>query len=85
MHSFRTPTLELASSLRFLATADVGDPISHSWTALPYMAEQCLKNAASLEGQAEMMEMMGLTAEKSGVANVNYIRKCLLSLIGKIP
>ena len=41
VHSFRTPTLELASSLRFLATADVGDPISHSWTALPYMAEQC--------------------------------------------
>ena len=41
MLSFRTPPLEPAATLRFLATADVGDPVSHSWTALPQMARQC--------------------------------------------
>ena len=39
--AFRTPPAEPAAALRFLATADVGDPVSHSWTALPQMAEQC--------------------------------------------
>jgi hypothetical protein len=39
--AFRTPPAAPASSLRFLATADVGDPVSHSWTALPQMSRQC--------------------------------------------
>jgi hypothetical protein len=47
VRSFRTPPLEPAPTLRFLATADVGDPVSHSCTALPYMAEQCRAIAAS--------------------------------------
>ena len=33
--SFRTQPLEPKDTLRFLATADVGDPVSHPWTALP--------------------------------------------------
>ena len=40
-HRFRTPPLDPASSVRFLATADVGDPVSHPWTALPEMAREC--------------------------------------------
>ena len=50
VQSFRTPPLEPAATLRFLATADIGDPVSHSWTALPQMAEQCRTAAAAGHG-----------------------------------
>eukprot|EP01050_Picozoa_sp_SAG11_P018396 SAG11_NODE_2771_length_2990_cov_2.518506_3_plen_239_part_00 len=50
--AFRTPPAQPASTLRFLATADVGDPVSHSWTALPQMARQCSELAhAEQHGQ----------------------------------
>lgn len=46
--AFQTPPAKLASTLRFLATADVGDPVSHSWTALPQMARQCSEETFGL-------------------------------------
>ena len=50
--SFRTPPLVPAPTLRFFATADVGDPVSHPWTAFPQMiARQAA--AASASGAEE--------------------------------
>lgn len=45
--SFHTPPLEPASTLRFLATADMGDPVAHPWTAIPQMIEECGLSANS--------------------------------------
>ena len=39
--SFKTSTPSSSAELRFYATADVGDPVSHSWTAIPQMSKQC--------------------------------------------
>ena len=49
MHQFRTPPAVPAPSLRFVAMADVGDPISHSWTAIPEMNRFCNATAHGLE------------------------------------
>eukprot|EP00939_MAST-03C_sp_MAST-3C-sp1_P004519 g4519.t1 len=39
--SFRTISSNSTTELRFYATADVGDPVSHPWTAFPQMAKSC--------------------------------------------
>jgi hypothetical protein len=56
---FHTPTLEPAPAVRFLATADMGDPVSHSWTAIPQMIKQC----AYVEGESsELNFSLGIHA-----------------------
>eukprot|EP00658_Telonema_sp_P-2_P012952 TRINITY_DN14926_c0_g1_i2.p1 TRINITY_DN14926_c0_g1~~TRINITY_DN14926_c0_g1_i2.p1 ORF type:complete len:428 (-),score=55.29 TRINITY_DN14926_c0_g1_i2:437-1720(-) len=39
-HRFKVPGVD-GSELRFFATADLGDPVSHDWTAIPEMQRTC--------------------------------------------
>jgi hypothetical protein len=49
MHHFRTSPATPASTVRFVAMADVGDPVSHSWTAIPEMSSFCNATAHGIE------------------------------------
>ena len=50
--AFRVLPYEAGSSLRFLATADMGDPVSHGWTAIP----QVQSSQREREGERERLE-----------------------------
>jgi hypothetical protein len=54
---FRTPPSAPAATLRFLATADMGDPISHPWTAIPQMIQECAAARNSSSGAAQEQEI----------------------------
>ena len=47
--TFRTRPLKSAASLRFLATADMGDQASHPWTAIPEMVRLCAAEGSSAQ------------------------------------
>jgi hypothetical protein len=44
---FRTAPTKPAASLRFFATADMGDQASHPWTAIPEMVRMCATEGTS--------------------------------------
>ena len=47
IHSFTTSTPSSSSELRFYATADMGDPVTKSFTAIPMMSQQCQVNGST--------------------------------------
>ena len=85
--SFHTAAPSAAGELRFYATADVGDPVSHNWTAIPQMSKQCQEDGVHTNVDVSLGVHIGDIAYNLDIAprGDNYLAAVSTHMASEFP